>query len=447
LPPRRACTAHLHISPIYRNSSTPHPACQLGTLTRARRRGERRRGAREAVTIEIEILSSITGVPAPAWDNLVGADDPFLEHAFLAALEASDSVGPDAGCLPHLVLAWQERRLVGAVPLYLKTNSYGEFIFDWAWADAAHRSGIRYYPKLVAAIPFTPATGQRLLVAPGADAALVADALVQAVRAVADHERVSSVHFLFCTEAERALLARDRYAPRLSMQFHWENRRERPFDSFEDYLSTFRSRNRKQVRKERAAAAGHGLTFRTATGAELDDRDWAALQRFYAANVARHHGIEYLQPAFFEIVRQTLSHRLVATLAYRGATAVAGTVNFEKGAHLYGRYWGCLEEFEMLHFELCYYRLIERAIERRYTRFEAGAQGEHKLKRGLLPSFTYSAHWIRHPQLAAAIGEYVAAEAATIGERAAAYAEHSPFRDASRDDAGDDQSGSRTGGP
>jgi predicted N-acyltransferase len=331
--------------------------------------------------------------------------------------------------VPRLVLAREAGRLVGAVPLYLKTNSYGEFIFDWAWADAAERAGIRYYPKLVAAVPFTPATGHRLLIAPDADAAAVTAALLEGVREVANQERASSVHFLFCTDAEKGTLARAGYSPRLSMQFHWENRPGAPFSSFDDYLSIFRSRNRKQVRKERQAAAAHGLTFRTAAGADLDAGDWEALHRFYAINVRRHHGIEYLQPDFFELGRKTLAHRLVATLAYRGATAVAGTVSFEKGRHLYGRYWGCLQEFEMLHFELCYYRLIDRAIERRYTRFEAGAQGEHKLKRGLLPSFTHSAHWIRHAQLRKAIDGFLATETTAVEERVAAYAAHSPFRD------------------
>jgi predicted N-acyltransferase len=399
-------------------------------------------GARQAQAdiIELTILSSIAGVPAHEWDALAGDDDPFLEHAFLLALETSESVGDSAGCVPRLVLARQDGRLRGAVPLYLKTNSYGEFIFDWAWADAARRARIRYYPKLVAAIPFTPATGHRLLIAPdaggAADTVAVRRALLRGVEEVATGEGASSVHFLFCTEEEKQELARGAYVPRLSMQFHWENRRDRPFESFDDYLSIFRSRNRKQVRKERAGAAAHGLTFRTAIGTELEDADWAALYRFYSANVARHHGIEYLQPAFFEIVRATLPHRLVATLAYRGSTAVAGTVNFEKGRHLYGRYWGCLEEFEMLHFELCYYRLIERAIERGYTRFEAGAQGEHKLKRGLLPAYTHSAHWIRHPQLGAAIADFLAAEATSVAEHAAMYASHSPFRDQNGDGDG-----------
>jgi len=387
--------------------------------------------ARQVETIEIEILNRITDVPAPDWDRLIGDEDPFLEHAFLAALEASRSVGADAGCMPRFVLLRAGHELVGAVPLYLKTHSFGEYIFDWAWADAAERANITYYPKLVAAVPYTPSTGRRLLVAPGVDGASVAAKLLRGVRAVADREQVSSVHFLFCTDQDLAWLTDDRgtsYVPRLSLQFHWENRRDRPFASFEEFLSTFRSRNRKQVHKERVAAAAHGLRFRTATGRELGEDDWEALQRFYASNVARHGGIEYLRPAFFEILRETLAHRLVATLAYRGSTAVAGTVNFEKGRRLYGRYWGCSENFEMLHFELCYYQLIERAIEHGYTRFEAGAQGEHKLKRGLRPAFTHSAHFIRHPVLARAVGEYVRTEAAAVAERAALYAAHAPFR-------------------
>ena len=377
--------------------------------------------------IQTEIISRIADVRADEWNTLIGEDDPFLEHAFLNALELSGSVSEDAGCVPRLVLARHRGTLQGAVPLYLKTNSYGEFIFDWAWADAAHRNGIRYDPKLVAAIPFTPATGHRLLIAPGADREAVTGALLDAVGDVATKERASSVHFLFCTPEEKERLGAAHYAPRLSMQFHWENRPERPFTDFDDYLSTFRSRNRKQVRKERAAAAAHGLTFRVATGAELDDTDWAALQQFYSANVARHHGIEYLQPAFFDIVRETFAHRLVATLAYRGRTPVAGTVNFEKGRHIYGRYWGCLGDFEMLHFELCYYQLIERAIARRCTRFEAGAQGEHKLKRGLAPAFTHSAHFIEHPGLRAAIASFVEREAVAVEDGLREYAEHTPF--------------------
>jgi hypothetical protein len=332
--------------------------------------------------------------------------------------------------------------LLGAVPLYLKTNSYGEFIFDWSWAGAAHRAGLPYYPKLVAAVPFTPVTGRRLLVAPnlGAEAAArVTARLISGLRQAADETDASSVHVLFCSDEEGRALGRHRYLPRLSMQFHWHNRPGRPFEGFDDYLTTFRSRNRKQVRKERLIAASHGLTLRTASGPELDDRDWAALYHFYTANVDRHGGNAYLTPAFFEIVRAKLPQRMVATLAYRGKKPIAGTVNFEKGRHLYGRYWGCLEDQPMLHFELCYYRLIDRAIERQYTLFEAGAQGEHKLKRGLVPSFTHSAHWIRHPGLATAIEHFIRSERAAVEEQALLYAEHAPFHAADEGSDGDHQ--------
>jgi len=385
--------------------------------------------------IDHQIVERIADIPAADWDRLAGDGDPFLEHAFLATLEASGSVGARAGCVPRLVVARDGGRVVGAVPLYLKTNSYGEFIFDWGWANAAHGSGIRYYPKLVAAIPFTPVTGRRLPVAPDADAAAVTAELLRGVREIADDERASSVHFLFCTEAEKGVLAAGDYMPRLSMQFHWHNRAGRPFESFEDFLSTFRSQNRKQVRKERRLAAAHGLTFRTATGSELEPRDWEALRAFYVANVERHGGTAYLSERFFEVARETLAHRLVATLAYRGTEPVAGTMNFEKGPHLYGRYWGCLEEFQMLHFELCYYQLIERAIERRCTLFEAGAQGEHKLKRGLAPALTHSAHWIRHPGLADAIGSFIEREAVAVQEEVRFYEEHSPFNSQSAQSA------------
>jgi predicted N-acyltransferase len=383
--------------------------------------------------IELQVVDNVTSVAAAEWDRLAGDDDPFLAHAFLAALEASGSVGARAGCEPRIVLARDGAKLVGAVPLYLKTNSYGEFIFDWSWANAAHRAGVRYYPKLVAAIPFTPATGHRLPVLPtldAPDAAAVRAALVRGAREVADAEKASSIHFLFCTESEKQVLAEAGFFPRLSMQFHWHNRPERPFESFEDYLSTFRAQNRKQVRKERRVAAEHGLTFRTATGAELEPRDWEALRAFYVENVDRHGGHAYLSAEFFEIARQTLADRWVSSLAYHGGKPVAGTINFEKGAHLYGRYWGCLADFQMLHFELCYYQLIDRAIAKRQTLFEAGAQGEHKLKRGLGPAFTHSAHWIRHPGLADAIGSFVEREAQAVEAEVPGYAAPLPFRNA-----------------
>ncbi len=368
-------------------------------------------------------------MPAADWDALVDANDPFVEHAFLAALERSGTVGDAAGWRPHFVLARQSGRLLGAVPLYLKDNSYGEFIFDWAWANAAHRNGLRYFPKLVAAVPFTPATGSRLLVLPGADRPAIIAALVDGMRKVAADTDASSIHLLFCTDDESTLLVEQGFDRRLSLQFHWNNRRPDPYRDFEDYLSAFRSRNRKQVRKERAVAAAHGLRFATLTGPELSDADWRALEGFYHANAGKHDATTYLTPQFFAQARKTLAHRVVATLAYRADSPapVAGALNFERGTHLYGRYWGCTEEREMLHFELCYYRLIDRAICRGYTHFEAGAQGEHKLKRGLLPSLTYSAHWLRHADFGRAVRGFIAAEAEAVKQQVAEYQALSPF--------------------
>jgi predicted N-acyltransferase len=379
------------------------------------------------------IAEGVADVPAVDWDALVDENDPFLEHAFLLTLERSGSVGRRTGWQPRFVLVHAGARLVGAVPLYLKNNSHGEFIFDWSWAGGAMRAGIPYYPKLVAAVPFTPATGRRLLAHPTADRAAVANTLVEGMRAVADDTGASSVHVLFCPEEEATLLAGHGYAARLSMQFHWVNRQP-PYGDFADFLGAFRSRHRKQVRKERAAAAAHGLRFATLEGKDLGPREWSALANFYQANTAKHGSPTYLTPKFFRLLPEALSHRVVATLAYHGDEPVAGTLNFERGRHLYGRYWGCTEEHERLHFELCYYQLIERAIARGHSRFEAGAQGEHKLKRGLGPAFTHSAHWMRHPDLARAVARFVDNEAGAVRETAAQYQEMSPYRAAGEED-------------
>jgi predicted N-acyltransferase len=379
------------------------------------------------MNLQTTVIAGLNEVAAPEWDALVDANDPFLEHAFLAALERSKSVGKRAGWQPRFVLVHDGAQLVGAVPLYLKDNSYGEFIFDWAWANGAMRAGLRYYPKLVAAVPFTPVTGSRLLVRPDTAREPVLAALIDGIRGVAEEERVSSVHVLFCPEGEAARLAAAGYKPRLSMQFHWLNR-DPAYRDFDDFLAAFRSRNRKQVRKERAVAAEHGLRLCTVEGPALGVREWAALEGFYETNIEKHGSPAYLTPQFFALLRTELAHRVVATLAYRDDVPVAGTLNFERGSHLYGRYWGCTEEREMLHFELCYYQLIDRAITRGHTRFEAGAQGEHKLKRGLDPALTHSAHWIRDPEFARAVDRFIDNEAQLVREEVEQYRALSPYR-------------------
>jgi len=398
-------------------------------------------------TVRWALVDGAGCVDAQQWDALVQDNDPFMEHGFLQALEEAACVGPRAGWVPRFVLAWAKpqavtgatpgaastpaEELVGAIPLYLKDNSYGEFIFDWGWAQGSEQAGIPYYPKLVSAAPFTPATGNRILLASawrtGEKRTVVVRALLDGVQATLDETQASSVHFLFCTKQEALELKDFGFAHRLSMQFHWENRTPEPYVDFDDYLSAFRSSNRKQVRKERKRAQSHGLELLTLTGDALEESDWAALWTFYLANADRHGAIPYLNREFFEILQARHGHRVVATLAKDGSRAIAGTLNFERGSQLYGRYWGAQAFGDMLHFELCYYALIERAIERKLTRFEAGAQGEHKLKRGLLPTLTHSAHLIRHPALFRAVGGFVRQEQQAVRDRVEHYQEHSPF--------------------
>jgi uncharacterized protein len=382
---------------------------------------------RLSATPELGHAPGVSSIPPEEWDALVDGNDPFLEHGFLAALERSGSVGAGTGWLPRFTLVRWRGELVGAAPSYVKSHSYGEFVFDWSWAAAAERVRVDYYPKIVVAVPFTPVTGSRLLVRPGADAATVRQALVRGLVALAEEADCSSIHVLFCPEREKDLLAESGFAPRLGLQFHWRNRTPEPYADFADFLGAFRSRNRKQVKHERAVAAGHGLKLETRAGPELDPRQWAALQHFYAANVDKHGGVRYLSRRFFDEVRQRFAHRVVATLASRGDDVVAGTLNFERGQHLYGRYWGALEEHEMLHFEMCYYQLIERAVDRKHLLFEAGAQGEHKLKRGLEPSYTHSAHLIRHPGLASAVSRFVEGEAEHVRRELEYYRTLSPY--------------------
>ena len=379
-----------------------------------------------APPLSLSVLSGVTEVPAAAWDALVDDNDPFLEHAFLAALERSGSVGPGTGWEPRILVARQGAELVGAVPLYLKDDSMGEFIWDFAWAHGAHSAGIPYFPKLVAAVPFTPAASHRLMVHPKADRPCVASALAKGLREVADATGASSIHVLFCLEEELAELEPEGFVARASHQFHWTNRPS-PYESFDDYLGEFRSRMRKQVRRERAVASDYGLRIVTLPGSELDDRAWEALDRFYRSTVDRYGNVASLTPAFFAELRRTHADRLLAVLAYQGDEPVAGTINFTRGNRLCGRYWGSERHVPMLHFELCFYRLIDHAITHRLATFEGGAGGEQKLARGLLPRRTFSAHWIRHRGLADAIGDYIEREASAVQAEMRACLDHSPF--------------------
>lgn len=380
--------------------------------------------------MEIELISGLSAVAPEDWNRLAGADDPFVEHAFLNAMELSGSVGTATGWTPRHVLVRDAGRLVGAAPVYLKSHSYGEYIFDWGWANAAREAGIRYYPKILSAVPFTPATGRRLLVEPSADGTSAAsgpvfDALIRGIAEAGEAARASSSHLLFLTEEELVSLQSEQgFIPRLSYQFHWENHSYR---DFADYLDAFRSSARKQVRKERRAAVELGLELRTLRGEDFSDAEWNVLYPLYEDTVRKKGSHAYLTPGFFEQIRRTFAHRTVAAFAYRGKDPVAVALAFYKGSQLFGRYWGATEDFQALHFELCYYQLIEFAIANKMTRVEAGAQGEHKLKRGFLPSPTYSAHQLRHPGLAEAVTEFVAREAKAVRAEMAYLTEHGPF--------------------
>ena len=379
--------------------------------------------------LRVQVLTGLNDVAPADWDALTAADDPFVEHAFLLGLEQSGTVGDVAsGWVPRHIVAYAGDHLVGALPLYEKYDSFGEFIFDWSWAQAAQRAGIAYYPKLVSAVPFTPVNGNRMLLAPenaGVDAATVQQALLAGVQHVFDSVNASSVHFLFVTQPEQQVLTAAGFLPRLSFQFHWE--RQPHWHTFADWLQALRAPARKSVRRERAAAQQHGLTLRMLEGHELTDADWHALHGFYQHTTHEKGGQTYLTPAFFAYMQSHLPHRVVAAMAHRGTQPIAGALFLRKGSALYGRYWGSFEPLDCMHFELCYYQPIEWGLQHGIARIEAGAQGEHKLKRGLMPRACYSAHAIRHHGLAQAVQDYLPTEAQQVALEMEHYTAHGPY--------------------
>jgi len=379
--------------------------------------------------LRIRCVDSLERVDRAAWDALEHGSSPFLRYGFLRALELSGSIGGDSGWHPIYLLAetdgGPERSLVAAVPTFVKTHSYGEFIFDWSWAGAAERAGISYYPKLVVAAPHTPATGPRLLLSPGTDAEHLTALLARAVREVAEEVGCSSIHWLFNTEEEQARLRRLGFAARASFQFHWHNR---GYADFDDFLARLTSRRRKQIRKERRRVQERidGVAF--VHGADLDARQLDALDRLYRSNAHRHGSIEYLEPGFFRYLAELAPEEMLFAEARKDGRIVAGALYLESGDALYGRYWGCTEEIELLHFEVSCYAGIERAIERGLARFEAGAQGEHKLLRGFEPTPTHSSHLLRNAELDAAVRGFLAQETAQVEARMAAYADYGPYK-------------------
>jgi predicted N-acyltransferase len=374
----------------------------------------------------VRVETSLDRVDRAAWDRLDHRPSPFLRYGVLRALERSGSVGRGTGWLPLYLLVEEAGALVGATVAYLKGHSYGEYIFDWSWASAAQRAGVSYYPKLVVAAPMTPATGRRILLAPGADADAVSAAVIGGVRALADEVDASSIHWLFCTADEQARLAAAGFAPRATFQFHWHNR---GYAGFDDFLGALASRKRKQLRKERArvAAAIDGIGW--VPGGALDRAQLAAMDRYYRSTVEQHGGHDYLRPGFFEALAAELPDEVWFAEVLAGGRRIAGALFLETADGLYGRYWGCDRHVDLLHFETAYYAGIERCIARGLPLFEAGAQGEHKLVRGFEPSPTYSAHWIRDRRLAGPIEDFLVREAAGVRAHMAELAAAGPYRE------------------
>ncbi|HQT78579.1 MAG TPA: GNAT family N-acetyltransferase [Rhodopila sp.] len=379
-----------------------------------------------SATLTLTLHARIAEIDAADWDACAGNDNPFVSHAFLSALEVSGSANARTGWLPqHAVLRTEDGRVVAVAPIYAKSHSYGEYVFDHGWANALERAGGNYYPKLQCAVPFSPVPGPRLLRRPGSGVpvAAMADALRQACKT---HD-LSSVHVTFCTREEWQELGEVGWLQRIGMQFHWENQ---GYGSFDDFLGALSSRKRKVLRRERRDANAAGLTFHTLCGADITESHWDAFYQFYHATVDRKWGSAYLTRSFFSLLGQRLGDKVVLMYAEHDGKPVAGALNLAGSEALYGRNWGSRGDWPFLHFELCYYRAIDWAIEHGLKRVEAGAQGRHKIQRGYLPKHTYSAHWITHVGLRRAVAGFLEDERPAIEAEMAALAEESPFRQA-----------------
>ena len=400
------------------------------------------------------IVHDIADIPADAWnrcanpESVNGAEyNPFLDHRFLRALEASGSVSAKTGWQPfHLALCEEEEeptadreghgdgplagqpalgRALGVVPMYLKSHSRGEYVFDAGWANAWYRAGGEYYPKLQSSVPFTPATGRRLLAPDTPDRTEVEDQLLMAAVQAAHQIDVSSLHFTFLPEAQWERAGKLGMLQRMDTQFHWENA---GYGSFDAFLAALSSKKRKNVRRERREARAHGIEIEQVTGSDLTEGHWDAFYEFYVDTGHRKWGTPYLNRPFFSLLNETMPEETLLVLAKRGGRYIAGALNFIGSDALFGRNWGCIEDHRFLHFEVCYYQAIDFAIERGLQRVEAGAQGPHKIARGYVPKATYSAHWVRDTGFRDAVRRFVNEERRHVEHDIEWFAEHAPFR-------------------
>jgi predicted N-acyltransferase len=375
--------------------------------------------------LRLRIVEDIGEIEAPAWNALGAAPYPFLRHEFLAALEKEGCLGERHGWLPRHLTLWDcADRLLGAVPLYLKFNSYGEFVFDWAWADAYQRHGLRYYPKLVSGSPYTPATGPKLLTHPQAPKD-TRNLLIAAGLELARQTGVSSLHWLFTTPAETDELESRGLLRRIGCQFHWQNRGYRDFDAF---LATLSSGKRKNIRKERRRVADAGVTFRLLDGKTASANDWQVFHAFYESTFHRRGGMPTLTLGFFESIAGNMPDAVLLIMAEHAGEPVAAAFCLVGEDTLYGRHWGCNAFFDNLHFEACYYQGLEFCIRRGLARFEPGAQGEHKVARGFLPAQTLSAHWLADERFRAAIAQHLEHEREGMHDYIEEMSGHTPYR-------------------
>jgi predicted N-acyltransferase len=387
-----------------------------------------------AETVRIRVETSFADIRAEEWARLAGASrgdastsyNPFISHAFLSSLEESGCATAETGWLgQHLVLEGHDGSILGALPVYLKSHSQGEYVFDHGWADAFERAGGQYYPKLQAAIPFTPAAGPRLLHRAGQEPTGAQAALAEGLKELTRRHGVSSAHVTFVPEAEMPVLEGAGFLHRMDQQFHFINEGYRSHDEF---LETLASRKRKALKKERRAALENGITIDWLTGADLTEAVWDQFFTFYMDTGSRKWGRPYLNRLFYSLIGERMADDILLVMARRDGRYIAGAINFIGGDTLFGRHWGCIEDHPFLHFEVCYHQAIDFALERGLKRVEAGAQGEHKLARGYLPMVTHSAHYIAHAGLRRAIDDYLARERREVEAMGEYLADHGPFR-------------------
>jgi len=377
-------------------------------------------------TMQLRFYTSYSEIPAAHWNRCAGQDNPLLRHEYLHALEASGSTTAATGWQPLPMLVEDPTGLaLGAIPLWLKTHSFGELVYDFAWAQAYAQAGLDYYPKLIAALPFSPVTSRRLLLAPDADSGAVTGLLLEGARQLTETYRASSLHWLFTDDRDTALLAQHGYLHRTGVQFHWQNLGYR---DFEDFLSGFTAERRKKLRRERRFVREAGISTEVRTGREISAALWDRFYDFYTANILRHGGMIHLTREFFHRLGAALPDAVVLVVAWRGTEPVGMAYNLRGSSSLYGRYWGGQPDLHSLHFETCYYTPIDYCIAQGLAHFEGGAGGEHKLARGFLPVTTHSMHSLRHPKFARAVADFLEREQHGVVHYIDELNEHGPFK-------------------